>query len=48
MDIPRFQTFGQYRDAWAGIILFAPDQFTSYDLISHEPQLGAGSEPVAG
>lgn len=31
MDIPRFQTLGQYHDAWAGIILFAPDQFTSFD-----------------
>lgn len=31
MDIPRFNTPGQYHDAWAEVILFAPDQFMSFD-----------------
>lgn len=31
MHIPRFNTPGQYHDAWAEILLFAPDQFTSFD-----------------
>lgn len=30
MEIPRFNTLGQYHDAWANIILFAPDDFRSF------------------
>jgi hypothetical protein len=31
MEIPRFSTVGQYHDAWAWIILSAPDEFSSFD-----------------
>lgn len=31
MAPPRFHTLGQYHDAWASIILRAPDSFTSFD-----------------
>lgn len=31
MKLPRFNTLGQYHDAWATIILFAPDSFSTFD-----------------
>ncbi|KPF68408.1 hypothetical protein IP84_10245 [beta proteobacterium AAP99] len=31
MEIPRFNTPGQYHDAWAEVILCAPDRFMSFD-----------------
>lgn len=31
MPLPRFNTLGQYHDAWSSIILCAPDSFSSFD-----------------
>jgi hypothetical protein len=32
LSIPRFQTLGQYHDAWSTVLLFAPDDFRSFDV----------------
>lgn len=31
MELPRFNTLGQYHDAWAWVLLSAPDDFSSFD-----------------
>jgi len=40
----KFKSLGRYHDAWAGIVLFAPDEFTDLDWNPTDDQPGALEE----